>query len=241
MKTININGKAYNIVRESYGAVSAVGSVFAFESVVVPFAVWVFGNRPILRNLSIFGAATLGTGVGLAGGVIGKMVIDSYAGVYNFIADKINSRRPDMQAPVTVEAVEETSEEDAADKPSEKVNVYRPDKDILNDYIVSSNMFMFDSESAAMDALAGAANVISANGFLTVADFQRNAHGFDACASMMQNDKLFSICHTYGWDATSMPSWFVEETDDNEWYFGAHNYHDISSHLVVIRDGDLKE
>lgn len=240
MKTININGKTYTIVRETYGAVSAIGSVFAFESLVVPFAVLVFGNRPILRNLSIFGAATLGTGVGLAGGTIGKIVLDSYVGVYNLIADKINSRRPDMQAPVTVENLEDSPQEEAAES-SETVNVYRPDKAILNDYIVSSNMFIFDSKEAAMNALAGAANEISVNGFLTVADFQRNAHGFAACASMTRNDKLFNICSTYGWDSDSIPNWFIEETDDNEWYFGAHNYHDISSHFVVIRDGDLKE
>lgn len=239
MKTININGKAYNIVRESYGAVSAVGSVFAFESVVVPFAVWVFGNRPILRNLSIFGAATLGTGVGLAGGVIGKMVIDSYAGVYNFIADKINSRRPDMQAPVTVEAVEETSEEDSADKPSEKVNVYRPDKDILNDYIVETKMLEFNSEEEAKQALEWMTNMLNDGVF----DFMDVA-GYYAIlrqGEMPENKKLYDVLQMYGWTKDDTDKWFIEQTDGTTWFFGATNYHDISSYLVVIRDGDLKE
>lgn len=217
MKTIDVNGKKYIIVREVYGATSAIGSAFAFESVVIPFTVWVFGNRPILRRLSTFGAITLGTGVALAGGMLGKEILNSYVGLYNFIADKINEKK-------------------ARKNVKFKTEVNRPDKDILNDLVEETKMFEFDSEAEAKSAFVACRGCISAYGYLDLATYYKVIKN----KPLPENGKYLELLQMNGWTSEDMAKWFVEEGAEGVWIFGGvTNYHDISSQFKVIKESDL--
>lgn len=217
MKTIDVNGKKYIIVREVYGATSAIGSAFAFESVVIPFTVWMFGNRPILKGLSAFGAATLGTGVALAGGMMGKIVLDSYVGVYNFIADKINEKKERKKVEF-------------------KTEVNRPDKDILNDLVEETKMFEFDSEDDAKGALMASRGCISAYGYLDLATYYKIIKD----KPLPTKGKYLELLQMNGWTSEDIDKWFVEEGAEGVWIFGGvTNYHDISSQFNVIKESDL--
>lgn len=218
MKTINTESTGYNLVREGYALLAGAGSVTAVTSVVLPFVETVWKGRPVWRFLGKIGTLTLSTFAGVYGSSTGAVTVDSFAGIYNCIADRVNGTKKT--------------------KPEIKTKMYRKDIDILNDYIVETKMFEFDSEEKAKQALEWAANLLN-NDILHVIDIA----GYYAVVrqgKIPENKKLYDILQMYGWTKDDTKKWFVEQVDDTTWIFGALNYHDISDQFVTVREGDLK-
>lgn len=225
-KTIDTNSTGYNLVREGYALLAGAGSVTAVTSVVLPLVETVWKGRPVWRFLGYIGSLTLSTFAGVYGSSVGAVTVDSFAGVYNRIADRVNGTKnaePEKDEP----------------KPEDNVKMYREDITILNDYIVETKMFEFDSEEEAKKALEWMANILN-NG---IADFMDIAGYYAILRSgeMPENKKLYDIVQMYGWTAEDTKAWFVEQADENTWIFGAMNYHDISDHFVVSKERELNK
>lgn len=219
IKTINTESTGYNLVREGYALLAGAGSVTAVTSVVLPFVETVWKGRPVWRFLGKIGTLTLSTFAGVYGSSTGAVTVDSFAGVYNRIADRVNGTKKA--------------------EPEVKTKMYRKDIDILNDYIVETKMFEFKSEEEAKKALEWLTNMLN-DGIL---DFMDVA-GYYAILRQgeipTENKKLYDILTTHGWTKEDTKDWFVEQTDDNTWFFGATNYHDLSDKFTTIKESDLK-
>lgn len=224
IKTINTESTGYNLVREGYALLAGAGSVTAVTSVVLPFVETVWKGRPVWRFLGKIGTLTLSTFAGVYGSSTGAVTVDSFAGVYNRIADRVNGTKK--------------AEPEVEPEPKVKTKMYRKDIDILNDYIVETKMFEFGSEEEAKKALEWLTNMLN-DGIL---DFMDVA-GYYAILRQgeipTENKKLYDILTTHGWTKEDTKDWFVEQTDDNTWFFGATNYHDISDKFKTLKESDL--
>lgn len=231
IKTINTESTGYNLVREGYALLAGMGSVTAVTSVVLPFVETVWKGRPVWRFLGKIGALTLSTFAGVYGSSVGAVTVDSFAGVYNRIADRVNGTKK------TKPEVEQWFEPDK--NPEDKVKMYRKDIDILNDYIVETKMFEFKSEEEAKKALEWLTNMLN-DGILDFMDVAGYYAILRQGEISTENKKLYDILTTHGWTKEDTKDWFVEQTDDNTWFFGATNYHDLSDKFTTIKESDLK-
>lgn len=225
LKTINTNSTGYNLVREGYALLAGCGTITAVTSVVLPFVETVWKGRPVWRFLGHIGSLTLGTFAGVYGSSVGAVTVDSFASVYNRIADRVNGT--------------ENAEPDDEPKPEDNVKMYRKDLNILNDYIVETRMFEFDSEEEAKRALEWLTNMLNDG----IVDFMDVA-GYYAIlrnGKMPEDKKLYDILQMYGWTKDDTKKWFVEQADEKTWIFGAMNYHDISDKLVVSKERELNK
>lgn len=226
LKTINTNSTGYNLVREGYALLAGAGSVTAVTSVVRPFVDTVWKGRPVWRFLGIIGTITLSSLAGVYGSSVGAVTVDSFANTYNLIADRVNGTKnaePDKDEP----------------KPEDNVKMYREDITILNDYIVETKMFEFDSEEEAKKALEWMTNMLN-NGIVDFMDIA-GYYAILRSGKMPENKKLYDIVQMYGWTKDDTKKWFVEQADENTWMFGAMNYHDISDKLVVSKERELNK
>jgi len=228
LKTIDTNSAGYNLVREGYALLAGCGTITAVTSVVLPFVETVWKGRPVWRFLGHIGSLTLGAFAGVYGSSVGAVTVDSFAGVYNRIADRVNG---------TENAEPDNDEPDK--KPEDKVKMYRKDIEILNDYVVETRMFEFDSEEEAKKALEWMTNMLNDGivDFMDVAGY----YAIIRSGEMPENKKLYDILQMYGWTKDDTQRWFVEQADENVWVFGAVNYHDISDKLVVSKERELNK
>ena len=228
LKTIDTNSTGYKLVREGYALLAGCGSIAAVTSVVLPFVEMIWKSRPVWRFLGHVGTITLASGVSIFGSSVGAVTVDSFAGVYNHIADRVNGTKN----------AEPDKDEDEP-KPEDNVKMYREDITILNDYIVETKMFEFGSEEEAKQALEWMTNMLN-NG---IVDFMDVAGYYAILRSgeMPENKKLYDIVQMYGWTKDDTKKWFVEQADENTWMFGAMNYHDISDKLVVSKERELNK
>lgn len=229
IKTINTDSNGYKLVREGYSWVAGAGTVFAVEAVVLPFVNLVWKNHPIVKALCYVGTCALSTGAGLFGMSVGAVTVDSFAGVYNGVANHVNGSK------------EESPEEPDNDepKPEDNVKIYRKDIDILNDYIVETKMLEFDSEEEAKKALEWMTNTLNDGvmDFIDVAAY----YAIIRNGKMPEDQKLRDILQMYGWTAEDTKKWFVEQADEKTWIFGALNYHDISDLFVISKEHEINK
>lgn len=231
LKTIDTNSTGYNLVREGYALLAGCGTITAVTSVVLPFVEMIWKGRPIWRFLGHVGTVTLASGVSVFGSSVGAVTVDSFANLYNRIADRVNGTK---KTEPEVTPWFETNK-----KPEDKVKMYRKDIDILNDYIVETKMLEFDSEEEAKKALEWMTNMLNDGVFdyMDVAGY----YAILRSGKMPEDKKLYDILQMYGWTAEDTKAWFVEQADENTWIFGAMNYHDISDHFVVSKERELNK
>lgn len=221
MKKINKNGTVVSLIKLGYGFACGIGSMAAFDAVVVPFINAVWGNHRHIRRLAFLGTHAIGVAIGGIGLGSSEEIFDAFVDGYNLIADGVNGLK-DEKNDILAEDHEDADYEES---------------DELTEAIANSKVFEFKSEMMARGCI-GETNALWKSP--SIFDFAVTRSKFDISWAEKHFDKIKDVeeAKIYGWP-NGLVGAEIEKVNDNVYFVDLLDYEIVPEKVNYYKDSDM--
>ena len=233
LKKIDMESKGYQRFRGAFSNISAAGTIWTYEAVVLPFvqAVW-SGNKlgRLMRLACYAGIISTGTVIGLVSKGYSETVVDTLAEGYNALLEKPKVVLVQDFISWYNEKAEENEEPSVSIDVDEHVKNMTPEEELeyVHKYVEERKLFEFTTEEEARRFAEKLIKNVNEFGFddLGHIAFNRSADN-PTCSE-------YSILILYGWTKNDIQRIGVDKISDNEYIVDAFNYHNISDFYKTL-------